>query len=75
MMLAVTRAKPRYSASLNACRLMARLAARRTRRSAHGDFGSNCSMNVIHSVNVGLVAFSVRPGVRRTSSASGPFSE
>ncbi len=51
---------------------MARLAASRTRRSAHGDFGSHCSVKVSHSVKVGWVALSVSPGVRRSSSASGP---
>src|SRR5439155_904229 len=38
MMLEAARAKPRYSDSLIAWRLIARFAARRTRRSAHGDF-------------------------------------
>jgi len=36
---------------------MARFAASRTRLSNHGDFGSHCSVNVIHSVKVGWVAF------------------
>ena len=35
--------KPSVSAWLMACRSMARLAARRTRRSCHGDFGFHCS--------------------------------
>ena len=75
MMLAVTLAKPRYSASFSALRSMARLAATRTRLSCHGDFGSHCSVKTTHSVNVGDDAFSVRPGVRFTSSASAPRSE
>ena len=40
--------------------------------SDHGDFGSHCSVNTIHSVNVGNVALSVSPAVRFTSSAFGP---
>src|SRR5206468_11982555 len=59
-------------ASLNPFRSIARLAARRTRRSAHGDFGSHCWGKISHSVNVGNVALSVRPGVRFISSAFGP---
>ena len=63
---------PRNSASLIAFLSIARLAASRTRRSDHGDFGSHCSVNRSHSVNVGNVALRVRPGVRFTSSAFGP---
>src|SRR5215813_6685984 len=72
MMLALLLPKPRYSASLIVLRSMARFAASRTRRSAHGDFGSHCSVNTIHSVNVGKVALSVTPGDRFNSSALGP---
>ena len=74
-MLELGLANPRYSASLMLLRSIARLAARRTRRSAHGERGSHCSTNVIHSVNVGDVAFSVSPDVRLISSASAPLSE
>ena len=72
MMLYVSFEWPSVIAWLMALRSIARLAARRTRGSAHGDFGSNCSVNTIHSVNVGNVALSVRPGVRLTSSPFGP---
>ena len=72
MMLGAGLPYPRYSASLNALRSIARLAASRTRRSAHGDFGSHCWVKTSHSVNVGNVALSVMPGVRFTSSAFGP---
>ena len=44
MMLEETLEKPSVSAWLMACRSMARLAARRTRRSCHGDFGFHCSV-------------------------------
>src|SRR2546422_5948195 len=59
---------PRNSASLNALRSIARLAASRTRRSAQGDFGSHCSVNTTHWLTVGSVTLRVRPGVRFTSS-------
>ena len=45
--MAVTFEKPRVSDWLMAWRSIARLAAKRTRRSAHGDFGSHCSVNSI----------------------------
>ena len=44
MMLVVTFERPSVSAWLTAWRSMLRFAARRTRRSAHGDFGSHCSV-------------------------------
>ena len=50
-----------------------RLAARRTRRSAHGDLESHCSGNSSQSTPLVRVAASVSPGVRRTSSATGPL--
>ena len=71
-MLALMLPKPRYSASLIVLRSVARFAASRTRRSAHGDFGSHCSVNTSHSVKVGAVGLRVSPGVRRSSSASAP---
>jgi len=72
-MLPVGAEKPSASASLMAWRSMARLAASRTRRSAHGEPGVHCSGNSTHSTPFVRVAFSVSPGVRRTSSAIGPF--
>src|SRR5262249_59469797 len=72
MMLKASLPYPRYSASLIALRSMEWLAAMRTRRSAHGDLGSHCSVNISHSVNVGSVGLRLRPGVRFTSSAFGP---
>ena len=68
--------KPSDSASLIACRSMARLAARRTRRSCQGDFGSHCSGKSSQKTPLAARrAASVRPGVRRTSSAIGPVQE
>src|SRR6266511_506991 len=75
MMLGAGLPNPRYSASLMALRSMARFAASRTRRSAHGDFGSHCSVNTSHSVNVGNVALRVTPAVRLSSRAFGPRME
>src|SRR5215510_1969035 len=72
MMLAVIRDNPSVSASLSPCRSIARFAASRTRASAHGDFASHCSAKYSHSVTGAATAFNVRPGVRRTSSASTP---
>ena len=72
MMLDAGRPCPRNSASLNALRSIARLAASRTRRSAHGERGSHCSVNTTHWLTVGSVTRRVRPGVRFTSSAFGP---
>ena len=65
---------PRYSASLKPLRSSARFAARRTRRSAHGDFGSHCWVKTSHWLTVGRMTLSVSPGVRVTSCASGPRS-
>jgi hypothetical protein len=73
-MLGAGRPNPRYSASLNALRSIARLAASRTRWSAHGDFGSHCWVKTSHWLTVGSTTLRVRPGVRLTSSASGPLS-
>src|SRR5262245_53624344 len=72
MMLGAGLPYPRYSASLKPLRSIDRLAARRTRRSAHGDFGSHCWGKITHSVKVGNVGLSVSPCVRFTSSAFGP---
>ena len=73
-MLGAGRPYPRYSASLKALRSMARFAASRTRWSAHGDFGSHCWVKTSHWLTVGSTTLSARPGVRLTSSASGPLS-
>ena len=65
--------KPSVSAWLMACRSIASAAARRTRRSWKGDFGSNCSLvKSIQKVAGISVAASLSPGVRFTCSASGP---
>ena len=72
-MLDATLEKPSVSARLMACRSMARLAARRTRRSCHGDFGFHCSVvKSIQKVAGSRVGASLSPGVRLTSSASAP---
>ena len=73
MMLPVTFERPRNSAWLIACRSMARLAASRTRRSAHGDLASHWSaVNCIHCVQGMELALRVSPGVRLSSSARTP---
>src|SRR5215470_12088533 len=56
-------------------RSIARLAARRTRRSCHGDLGSHWSGNTSQVVNVKWVGARLRPGVRFSSSARGPVIE
>src|SRR5262249_16671411 len=61
MMLGAGRPNPRYSASLNALRSSARLAASRTRWSAHGDFGSHCWVKTSHWLTVGTTPFKARP--------------
>ena len=57
---------------LMALRSMARLAARRTRLSYQGDFGSHWSSMLIHCGAWMTVGFRVSPGVRSSSSASSP---
>jgi len=54
---------PSDSASLMACRSMARLAARRTRRSAQGEPAVHCSGNSTQRTPLVRVAASVSPGV------------
>src|SRR5262245_35800651 len=61
---------PSVSAWLIACRSIARLAARRTRRSCHGDFGSHWSTKATHCITLDTTGLSVSPGVRRRSSPS-----
>ncbi len=66
--------KPRVSAWLSAFRSIAWLAAKRTRRSCHGDFGSHWSgMSSQKTPLDWLGAVSLSPGVRRMSSATGPL--
>ena len=67
--------KPSVSAWFSACRSMARLAALRTRTSDHGDFGSHWSGRSSQKTD-GATAreTSLKPGVRWTSSATGPVS-
>ena len=72
-MLPVSPEKPSDSASLIAFRSMARLAARRTRWSCQGDFGSHWSTKSRKNTVFVRTAVSLSPGVRRTSSAIGPF--
>ena len=72
-MLPVGPEKPSDSASLMAWRSIARLAASRTRRSAQGDPAAHCSGNIRKSTPLVRIAVRVSPGVRRTSSAIGPF--
>ena len=67
---------PSVSAWLIAFLSNASAAASRTRRSCQGDFGSHCvGPKSNHCVPETTVAASLRPGVRFTSSASGPRSE
>src|SRR2546425_872986 len=72
MMLYVSLEWPSVIAWLMALRSIARLAARRTRRSCQGDFGSHWSSMLTHCGAWITVAFSVSPGVRCISSASSP---
>src|SRR5262249_41511620 len=72
MMLGAGFPNPRYSASLKPLRSIARLAASRTRRAAHGDLAPTCWVKRSHAVNVGNVGLRVAPGVRLTFSALGP---
>jgi hypothetical protein len=66
---------PSVSAWLSALRSMDRLAARRTRMSCHGDFGSHWSGRSSQKVPCdSLGATSLNPGVRWMSSATGPVS-
>src|SRR5438128_10432946 len=65
MMLEAARAKPRYSDSLITWRSIARFAARRTRRSAHGDFGSHCSVNTYQRCDEEVVAVAELLGLHR----------
>src|SRR5262249_24286663 len=71
-MLAVTAAKPRWSASFRVFRSIAWLAARRTRRSCQGDFGSHCTVKSRKMTVLVRTAVSLSPGVRWTSWATGP---
>src|SRR6266545_314319 len=75
MMLWVSLEWPSVMAWLMALRSMAWFAARRTRRSCQGDFGSHWSSGVTHCGAWMTVGFSVSPGVRSTSSASSPRME
>ena len=74
LMLPVILENPRLSAWLIAGRSTARVAARRTRRSCHGEPGSHWSAKSTQCVLVNGVGRSVSPGVRRTSPASSPDS-
>ena len=71
-MLLVIRENPSVSDWLMAWRSIAWLAARRTRRSAHGDFGSHCSVKITQNVALNSEGFTARPGDRRSSSATAP---
>ena len=71
--LPVSPRNPRNSASLMAFRSRARLAASRTRRSAHGDFGSHCSGNSREKLAFVRDGDELEPWVRLTSSATGPL--
>src|SRR5262244_326590 len=70
--LPVMPAKPSCSASFKVFRSIAWLAARRTRRSCQGDFASHCSVKSRKITALVRTAVSFSPGVRRTSSATGP---
>jgi hypothetical protein len=73
MMLDAILEKPSVSARLRAWRSIAGLAACRTRRSCHGDFGFHCSVvKSIQKVAGRRVGASRRPAVRLSSSASAP---
>jgi hypothetical protein len=56
-------------------RSSATLAASRTRRSCHGDFGSHCSGMSRYGTPGGLAATSRNDDVRLISSAVGPLSK
>ena len=67
---------PRVSAWLMAFLSKASAAARRTRRSCQGDFGSHWGMpKLSHWEPAITVGISLSPGVRFTSSPSGPRRE
>jgi len=72
MMLKVSAECPSVMAWLIAFRSMAWLAATRTRRSCHGDFGSHWSSKLTHCGAWITAGLSVSPGVRWSSSASSP---
>jgi len=72
MMLPVRREKPSVNDWLMAWRSRAWFTASRTRRSAHGDFGSHLSVKASHCSPKKRMGLSVRPAARRTSSAMGP---
>src|SRR5207245_5885005 len=61
---------PSVSALLIVCRSIARLVARRIRRSCHGDVGSHWSTKATHCITLDTTGLSVSPGVRRRSSPS-----
>src|SRR5439155_10525251 len=65
MMLAVSFDSPSVSAWFTAWRSIARFAARRTRRSAHGDFGSHCSVNTYQRCDEEVVAVAELLGLHR----------
>src|SRR5262249_360353 len=71
-MLPVMPAKPSCSASFSVLRSIAWLAAKRTRRSCQGDFGSHCSVKSRKMTVLVLTAVSLSPCVFWMSSATGP---
>jgi hypothetical protein len=73
MKLPVMPENPSDSASLMDWRSTDKLAARRTRRSAHGEPAVHWSGNSRKKTPFVRIAVSVSPGVRRTSSAIGPL--
>jgi hypothetical protein len=72
-MLPVGPEKPSDSASLMPCRSIARRASGLSRRSAQGDPATHSLGNIRKSTPLVRIAVRVSPGVRRTSSAIGPF--